>query len=241
MSDAQYREGGLELTLSIWHPDCWTLEVTDEMSAGLLAHAVYNTQNKRSDVKGLFTAYGDSIEEVNELIGATEASPLTESVLELRERYSAAGGPPSPGNTTRELFVEYGSDNTISDALLTRGFIHNEPVRVRHGREYWPVFFPGTRDEVEDLLDAIRDEEDANIEVTRITCAGGGNPEEIRRMDRLSESQREAFELARQQDYYAWPRGISTRELASELGVSKTTLLEHLRKAEAKLLDPDSD
>ncbi|WP_424002094.1 helix-turn-helix domain-containing protein [Haloarcula salina] len=237
MSESQTDDGGLQLTLSIWHPKCWTLEVTDETAAGLLAHGVYNTKNQ--NVKGLFTAYADSITDVDELIEATRESDLTESVLELRERHGATGTGSPPGNTTRELFVEYDPDNTISDSLLSRGFIHNDPVRVRHGREHWPVFFPGTRDEAETAIAEIREEKDADIEVTRITSAGGSNPQQLRRMDRLSDSQREAFELARQEDYYAWPRGISTRELASELGVSKTTLLEHLRKAEAKLLDPD--
>jgi hypothetical protein len=46
------------------------------------------------------------------------------------------------------------------------------------------------------------------------------------------------FDLARKEGYYEWPRGTSTRELAELSGVSKTTLLEHLRKAEAKLLNP---
>jgi predicted DNA binding protein len=238
MSEAQLEDGGLQLTLSIWHPDCWTLEVTDKTAAGLLAHGVYNTQN--GSVKGLFTAYADSVSEVEDLVEATRESSLTDSVLELRERHGATGTGSSPGNTTRELFVEYDPDNTISDSLLSRGFIHNDPVRVRHGREHWPVFFADSRDEAESLLEEIREEQSADIEVTRITSAAGGNPKQLRRMDRLSDSQREAFELARQEDYYAWPRGISTRELASKLGVSKTTLLEHLRKAEAKLLDPDT-
>jgi predicted DNA binding protein len=225
------------LTLSIWHPDCWTLEVTEQTAAGLLAHAVYNTPEE--NVKGLFTVYGDSVADVEDLIEATRESELTESVLELRERYNTGSSASTPGNTTREMFVEYDVDNTISDGLVSRGFIHNEPVRVRHGREYWPVFFPGDRDDVSGHLDDVRNEYDAEVEVTRITSSGRNNTEALRRMDRLSESQREVFELARREGYYDWPRGTSTRELASELGVSKTTLLEHLRKAEAKLLDPD--
>ncbi|MFB6178739.1 MAG: helix-turn-helix domain-containing protein [Halorientalis sp.] len=237
MSELEQSTSGLQLTLSIWHPDCWTLEVTEETSGGLLAHAVYNTPNEL--VKGLFTAYGDSTDDVEALIEATKSSRLTDSVLELRERYGNDGPEsPAPGNTTRELFVEYDPDNTISDALLAKGFIHSEPVRIRHGREYWPVFFPGSRADVESSIEEIADEYDADIDVTRITSSGTRTGEEARRMDRLSESQREVFELARERGYYDWPRGISTRELAAEMEVSKTTLLEHLRKAESKLLDP---
>ena len=238
MSQAQANDSGLQLTLRLWHPDCWALEVTEQTAAGLLAHGLYNTQD--GCVKGLFTAYADSVSDVEALIEAARDSPLTDSVLELRERHGATGTGTAPGNATRELFVEYDPDNTISDSLLSRGFIHDDPVRVCHGREHWPVFFPDSREEAERALDEIREEQSADIEVTRITSAGGGNPRQLRRTDRLSDSQREAFELARQEDYYAWPRGISTRELAAKLGVSKTTLLEHLRKAEAKLLDPDT-
>ena len=60
-------------------------------------------------------------------------------------------------------------------------------------------------------------------------------------MSTLTPAQREVFELARERDYYQWPHGVSTRELADELDVSKTTMLEHLRKAEGKLLDPQPD
>ena len=237
MSDGTQAASGLQLTLSIWHPDCWTLEVTEQTSGGLLAHAVYNTPNEL--VKGLFTAYGDSTDDVEELIEATKSSDLTDSVLELRERYGNDGPNSSaPGNTTRELFVEYNPENTISDALLSSGFIHSEPVRIRHGREYWPVFFAGTRQEVDAQITDIAEAYDADIDVTRITSSGARTGDEARRMDRLSESQREVFELARERGYYDWPRGISTRELAAEMDVSKTTLLEHLRKAESKLLDP---
>jgi predicted DNA binding protein len=56
--------------------------------------------------------------------------------------------------------------------------------------------------------------------------------------DRFTERQREVFEAARQHGYYEWPREITADALAAETGISKATVLEHLRKAEAKLLDP---
>lgn len=56
--------------------------------------------------------------------------------------------------------------------------------------------------------------------------------------DRLTERQHVVFEAARQHGYYEWPREITADALAAEIGISKATVLEHLRKAEAKLLDP---
>jgi len=237
--DEAVDEGGLQLTLRIWHPDDWTLEITADNPGGILAHAVYSAPGE--NVQGLFTLYGDSSDEVEALVEATKDSRLTDSVMELRERYGQRGSHNTPGNTARELFVAYDTDHSISGALVERGFIHEEPIRIHDGWEYWPVFFSGDRPEMERRLDDIREEMTADITVTRITSAGGGGAtrtHDVRRVDRLSEGQREAFELARQRGYYEWPRNVSTRELADELDVSKTTLLEHLRKAESKLLDP---
>jgi predicted DNA binding protein len=52
----------------------------------------------------------------------------------------------------------------------------------------------------------------------------------------LSERQREAVLLAHQEGYYDWPREIKATELAEEMGVAHSTYLEHLRKAEEKLI-----
>jgi len=237
MNEAENPDRGIQLTLSVWHPGCWTLQVTEEVDAGLLAHGVYSMEDER--VKGMFTAYGDSVDEVDAIVEKARSSRLTESVIELRERHGTRSRSSIPENSTLELFVEYESDNVITDALLDRGFINEEPIRIRHGREYWPVFFPGPRDEAEAHLEELRESADADIEVTRITSAGGRS-RDLRHLDCLSDSQREAFELARERGYYTWPRSTSTRELAAELDVSKTTLLNHLRKAEAKLLDPNT-
>jgi predicted DNA binding protein len=46
----------------------------------------------------------------------------------------------------------------------------------------------------------------------------------------VTESQREALVLAVEEGYYSLPRGISTAELASELGISDQAVTERLRR-----------
>lgn len=228
---------GLHLTLRIWHPNDWTIEVTEDNPGGILANAVYCSVDTR--VQGLFTIYGGSSAEVEELIKATKESRLTNRVIELRERYGQSNTN-SYGKSSRELFVAYDSEYSINNAIVERGFIHEEPIRIANGCEYWPVFFSGERAKVEEKVEELREVMDADISITSITSANGGTipNEDVRRFDRLSERQREVFELARRRGYYEWPRNVSTRELADEMEISKTTLLEHMRKAESKLLDP---
>ncbi|WP_411964084.1 helix-turn-helix domain-containing protein [Haloferax sp. YSMS24] len=52
----------------------------------------------------------------------------------------------------------------------------------------------------------------------------------------LTARQREVTTEALARGYYDWPRKISNSELADELGISRATLHEHLRKAERTLL-----
>ena len=55
-------------------------------------------------------------------------------------------------------------------------------------------------------------------------------------LDTLTDKQREALKAAMRNGYYDYPRRISATELAERLGLSKTTLVEHLRKAEGRLM-----
>nr|WP_154269866.1 MULTISPECIES: helix-turn-helix domain-containing protein [Haloferax] len=53
---------------------------------------------------------------------------------------------------------------------------------------------------------------------------------------RLSKRQAEVVGYALEQGYYDWPRGISVEMIAAEFDLSRPTVLEHLRRAEKKLL-----
>jgi DNA-binding CsgD family transcriptional regulator len=231
--------GGTRLTLDLWHPNCWALEATSALPGGILAHAIYDAPAAAGEtVNGLFTAYGDSSGEVEALLDHIRDSRLTGEVQELKARFGRPGRKISPGNAAREFFLEYDPGDMICPKLVRQGFVHSAPCRIEDGREYWQVVYAGERDRIEPKLDVIREEEGADIDVARIATSGSADSERERRLDTLTPSQREVFDLARNRGYYEWPRGVSTRDLADELGVSKTTLLEHLRKAEAKLLDP---
>lgn len=230
---------GTRLTLELWHPNCWAIESTEQTGGGVLAHAIYNSPKMTSEsVNGLFTAYGDSESEVEELLDEIRETSHAGSVRELQERFGRSVRGDTPGNVVREFFLEYNPSDMVCPVLLQHGFVHSAPVRIEGGREYWQVCFAGNRQEIEPSLDGVREKAGAEVSVSRIMSSDNAEPERERRMGTLTTTQREVFELARDRGYYQWPRGISTRELASELGVSKTTMLEHLRKAESKLLDP---
>ncbi|WP_232701385.1 helix-turn-helix domain-containing protein [Halobacterium wangiae] len=231
-------EAGTRLRLDLWHPDCWAIQATERHEGGILAHAVYDTPTRgESTVNGLFTAYGETEGEVETLIADIESSPLTDTVRELQTQFDTRRHRIAPGSVSREFFLEHDPGNMICPLLLEHGFVHTAPGKIEGGRENWDVRYLGERSDIETEIDEICERTGAEIDIARIGSVGGES-RELQQVDRLTRSQREVYELAREKGYYEWPREVSTRELADQLDISKTTLLEHLRKAEAKLLDP---
>jgi predicted DNA binding protein len=215
----------------VWHPDCWTLQTTGATDAGLIARGLYTVAD---DMHARFTAYGEADDAVEQLVSEARESPLTDSVRELHPRLNNQLVS-MPGRATRELLVEYPDERSIYQPFVSRGFVPDETVDIRDGREYWTVVIDADRDEVQHRLDGIRSEMDAEIEVRRIISSeavGSRNNES----EGLSHRQTEVLRLACRRGYYEWPRQVTAADLAVELDISKATLLEHLRKAEAKVL-----
>lgn len=52
----------------------------------------------------------------------------------------------------------------------------------------------------------------------------------------LTEKQRSAIESAYASGYYDWPRAITAEELSNSMGISSSTLHQHLRKGIYTLL-----
>lgn len=229
-------QGPTQLTLEIWHPDCWTLETTAAVDAGMIAHSVHEYDGL---INARVTAYADRREDIADLVAAIDASELTSRVERVTNYFNPRLRTEAAGNVTEELLVRYEPANSIHDAILSRGFIPDEEIRIRDGSEYWTVIVTADRSTIQSRLDEIRDEMNTEITV-RGMQSPDTEPTGTQAGDRLSERQREVFELAREMGYYNWPRDVSATEIADELGVSKATVLEHLRKAEAKLLAPDS-
>ncbi|NGM70776.1 transcriptional regulator [Natronolimnobius sp. AArcel1] len=226
----------VHLSLNVWHPNCWTLQVTEDVEAGLLGHGAYETTG--GVAKGLFTVYGDSADEVDSLITKTKESKLTRSVQEIQKVFGIQSSSVKfPGNMSRDIFVEYQSNNSIDDAFISRGFIYDGPTNIRNGQEEWSLVGHHNREAIRESLTEIRQEKDAMIEMNRIISVSRSNPTTEPLANQLTERQWKMFEFARQNGYYEWPREVTARELATHMEITKTTFLEHLRKAESKILN----
>jgi hypothetical protein len=53
----------------------------------------------------------------------------------------------------------------------------------------------------------------------------------------LTDKQKEVVVKARKMGYYDYPKKVSSQDLADNLGISRATTIEHLRKAESRLME----
>jgi predicted DNA binding protein len=84
------------------------------------------------------------------------------------------------------------------------------------------------------LREALRAAPEAiNVNIEQV---GKYHPDERDFLSLLTERQREVFEQAVELGYYEIPRGVNQEGLAARIGCAPSTVDEHLRKAESKML-----
>ncbi|RDZ39529.1 bacterio-opsin activator [Haloferax sp. Atlit-4N] len=224
----------LRLTLEVWHPGCWVLDVTSQVDVGCLGYAIYTREDGMASTH--YTLYGDDQAAIEEGLSAIRDHPSVYSVSEMTHGYRH-GSASAPGNATRDLLVEHDGETQISEAFTSRGFVQAAPVDAFGETERWTILSTASREQIRSLLDEIRDERDAEISVESITGASRTEGSNSLPLDRLSHRQREIFQLARKRGYYQHPKAITAGELATKLSITTSTFHEHLHKAEAKVLD----
>lgn len=106
------------------------------------------------------------------------------------------------------------------------GFI-TKPIPLVAGDEIWTVTIPN-KEKLENMLDEIKECGDFKLLHIKKSSIDNMN---------LSIMQRKIIKFAKEQGYYRFPRKINAQEMAKRLGLSKATVLQHLRIAESKLIE----
>jgi DNA-binding CsgD family transcriptional regulator len=227
-------DDALLVRLRLWHSGCWVLNVSDRVEVGLLGYGVFKRENDRGTTR--YTLYGDTQAEIEAGLTETREHPAVYDVIPMTGGFHRKHEP-APGNVTRELLVEHDASTQIASAFTSRGFVYAAPCDTRANEERWTLYVNADRETVHARIEEIENDRDASISVESITTVAqsiGGDPLPT---DRLSHRQREVFQLARRRGYYQYPKTTSATELAEELGVTTSTVHEHLQKAEQKILD----
>lgn len=232
MTVSERIDDALHVSIDLWYPDCWEIEITERLEIGLLGYGIYMTGE---EVATLFTIYADEQETISKGIRAVSKSAHVHSVSETASGFRQPGIP-QPGNAVREILVIHDGNKQITQPLLSQGFVCTGPIDIRDGREYWNLVINDGKETVQEKLDDVSKEMDAEINIRSMTRSNSQNAVTTLPVDRLTKRQLEVFHLARERGYYEYPKKASPSELADELSITTSTLHEHLHKIEAILL-----
>ncbi|WP_049969667.1 helix-turn-helix domain-containing protein [Haladaptatus cibarius] len=218
---ASYRQ----VELKLWHPGCWTLEVTDEYDGThILEKSLYPTDET---VKGDFILVSESDHDIETFVQAIDAHRVVESTAILKD-----------GGNRARVVVTYERASSIVPEIVNSEFMPIEPVHITGGYEQWTVLVRADR--LESVFARLEEEYDVTLEAIHEV-----NPHDNVEFadtsdqiyDSLSARQTECLFEAHDAGYYNWPREISANDIADDFGISGPTFLEHLRKGEQKVLD----
>jgi hypothetical protein len=104
------------------------------------------------------------------------------------------------------------------------------PIGIGDGKI--KISFLGNEKQVKDFMEKI---DTLGIRY-RVVLLADANFSPISPLNRLTEKQREVMIAAYKMGYYDIPRKITSEELAERLGLVGSTVVEHLRKAEQRLM-----
>lgn len=108
---------------------------------------------------------------------------------------------------------------------LNNGILRRRSVITADRREYTILFF--RREDLRAMIDEFRQIGDVALE--KLSKFHGST-------NTLTDRQFEVLECALEEGYFEWPRDADSETVSGKLGISRATFLEHLRKAQSKLL-----
>lgn len=214
-----------QVEFDLWHPNCWTLEVTDDLpGTHILEKSLYPTDEQ---IKGDFLLVSDGEVPMETFLTGIDDHDVIDELAVLKRSSERA-----------RVMVNYNRGNSIVPDIVNSEFMPVDPVYITEGLEHWTVLVQADR--LGDVVESMQNEYD--VDVCSIREVDPKDDVEFADFvdqvdDRLSERQAEGMLTAREVGYYNWPREDSADAVADELGVSKPTALEHLRKGEQKVIN----
>ena len=109
------------------------------------------------------------------------------------------------------------------------GLIHTIPTII--SSEKFTISMMGEQENLSDFVEMIR-----NAGTIRKMAMRKAAYQKADILAVLTEKQREVMIAAFQNGYYDYPKKISSERLCQEVSISKPTLLQHMRKAEGRIL-----
>jgi len=221
----------LEYAFRIKHHGCWTETINDTFP-GVTATIIYSyrltgTSITMVEVTGVSS---DRVEELVTWLGDHEVMTAAQLVSYHEERETAFVSLEGDYRTETE---------PVLNVLLRNNCFPTIPATVTNGREHWNVL-ASTHEEVSRTHDELLALGSIEVDALRQPKLGRlltGLTDIKQAVQDLSPRQMEVLKRAIDEGYYDSPRGCNIEELASMDSANTSTVGEHLRRSEAKILE----
>ncbi|WP_115865271.1 helix-turn-helix domain-containing protein [Halorussus litoreus] len=221
----------LEYTFSIEHDGCWTQSVNavfpDVTATILHSYRLTGTSITMIEVNGVDDGT------IDELVDWLADHPVMNASRLVS--YDA-----DRGRAFVSLEGDYDTDTEpVLNVLLRNNAFPTVPATVIRGRENWNVLV-SSHEEVSRTHEELQELGSVDVEALRQPNTDRlltGLTELKEAVQNLSPRQRELLSLAIEEGYYDSPRSCNIEELAELDSANMSTVGEHLRRSEAKILN----
>jgi predicted DNA binding protein len=200
----------ITVSIGIKHYDCWHYKLSRGLKATILVRYTYVLPNRQ--LYGYQTIVTPAIARLDAYLAK----------LPQIKRYTVL----SQGSDRAEV-VTWAEQSSILEHLLKTNCVFIGPTVVREGIENWQIMAP-SREELQEAIASL--EKHAEIAYIRSSASAHSS-------EGLTERQTSALAAAVEMGYFDSPRRASIEDVAARLGISASTAVEHLRKAEKKVLE----
>lgn len=211
-----------DLRFRFRHDGCWLQETTERHpDVMLVASAIYMSG---ADVHMNVTVHAPDPAAVAAAAKQWRSDPRIKKVTQLGE-----------GPRGARFHVAYSQPQTIYGHILQHTPVALGAIRFAGGFEHYQI--TGESPDLQELLRVLAQRGTVEVVSLRDVHDVEGEAPGPGPTAALTDKQVGALVLAHQAGYYQWPRSSSASDLASRLGLSSSAFLDHLRHAEAKLID----
>ena len=220
----------LEYTFRIKHRGCWT-ETLNDVFPDVRATIIYSYRITGTSITMVELT---SVDEgtLDDLVEWLEDHPVM-NVARIVSHDDATG------TVFVSLEGDYDTDTEpVLNILLRNNCFPTIPATVSHGREHWSVL-ASTHEEVSEAHAELQEIGSVDVDSLRQPELDGlltGLSEIKEAIQSLSPRQMEVLSRAVEQGYYDSPRACNIEELAELDPANTSTVGEHLRRSESKIL-----
>jgi len=214
-----------QLVLKLWHPGCWSIEITKNHPEIYLV--VTNAFKILDEIRANFRAVAENYDALNIFLDDLK------DYNHLAKDITVVG----KSNLTAFIHGRFTPQSTFYDQVFALDVM---PVKIviHRGFEYWTVLV--YEENLKKAVGGLEEIENAECEVISIANLKEFEVYEENFIEEisseLSTKQKKVLLEAYKAGYFEWPRRINLAELSEKFGIAKSTCLHHIRSGEQKIL-----